>query len=188
MNQPEDPNAIENSKLQLEKWRIIMDTLKWLLVSFVLAIVALVIESRFKDRNTGLQEMEIYDKYVHLILDHNEVQKQWNLTRYFIAVTPTDRLRDRWIEYQKVIEPEYEAYKALLAELESKEEKISEINLSDTIRNNALKKEVKTIDKEIETIQFKMEKINKRIPSNKTSAFNLKVPSLDFKLVDKKIN
>jgi len=76
---------------------------KWYLVSVAIVFSAKMIESGFSERETGLKEMQVYDKYVETILKADNIEARWRLAEYFAAVTPTDRLRERWIAYKDVI-------------------------------------------------------------------------------------
>lgn len=70
-------------------------------------------ENGFQERDTGLKEMEGFDKYVTIITDTKGIDKRWELCKYFTTVTPTKRLRDGWLAYQESIKKDYDAFEAL---------------------------------------------------------------------------
>ncbi len=78
--------------------------------------------------------MQVYDKYVDLILEADNIEKRWKLAEYFATVTPTDRLRERWVEYQGKLQDDYDEYKKLLAD----EQKLEKLDTSATDPESAL--------------------------------------------------
>ena len=93
------------------------ELIKWFIGSVVLVILTLIIDKGFRERSAGIQEMQAFDKYVEIILKADNIEERWKLSEFFSTVTPTDRLRDRWIDYKKLIEWDYKNFK----ELKSKE-------------------------------------------------------------------
>jgi len=86
---------------------------KWYIVSVAIVFSAKVVESSFTERETGIKEMQVYDKYVATILEADNIEARWKLAEYFSTVTPTDRLRERWDAYKDIIKPDYEEFKKL---------------------------------------------------------------------------
>jgi len=110
------------SKEMFEK---IIEIGKWYLVSVALVFAVRIIDTGFSDRETGMKEMQVYDTYVETILQADNIEARWLLAEYFAAVTPTERLRYRWIEYKDTIKEAYEEFKRLRdkeKELEAKVE------------------------------------------------------------------
>lgn len=96
--------------MQIEnKW---IDLLKWFISSVCIVVVTLIIDSGFKDREAGIKEMEVYDKYVHIILQADNIEQRWKLCEYFSIVTPTERLRNRWQAYKDTISQDYFNWKS----------------------------------------------------------------------------
>lgn len=91
----------------------VVDIIKWFIGSIVIVIVTLIIESGFKERETGIEEMKIYNEYVDIILKADNIEERWKLAEYFAIVTPTQRLRERWVNYQNILAPDYKRYKGL---------------------------------------------------------------------------
>lgn len=92
-----------------EKW---IDLLKWFISSVCIVIVTIVIDSGFKEREAGIKEMEVYDKYVEIILQADNIEQRWKLCEYFSIVTPTERLRNRWKAYKDTISEDYYTWKS----------------------------------------------------------------------------
>lgn len=90
-----------------------IELVKWFMGSVVIVIVTLVIESGFKERETGIEEMKIYNEYVDIILKADNIEERWKLAEYFAIVTPTQRLRERWVNYQSILVDDYKRYKGL---------------------------------------------------------------------------
>lgn len=90
-----------------------IELVKWFMGSVVIVIVTLVIESGFKERETGIEEMKIYNEYVDIILKADNIEERWKLAEYFAIVTPTQRLRERWVNYQSILVNDYKRYKRL---------------------------------------------------------------------------
>ena len=91
----------------------IIEFSKWYMVSVAVVFAAKTIESSFSERETGIKEMQVYDKYVTTILEADNIEARWKLAEYFSTVTPTDRLRERWIDYKEIIKDDYLKFKEL---------------------------------------------------------------------------
>lgn len=90
-----------------------IELFKWFISSVVIVSVTLIVDTGFKDRETGIEEIKVYNQYVDIILNAEDIEQRWRLVEYFATVTPTERLRERWMEYQKVIQPDYREYQKL---------------------------------------------------------------------------
>lgn len=91
-----------------DKW---IDILKWFIGSVVIVVVTIIIDTGFKEREAGIKEMEVYDKYVDIILKADNIEQRWKLCEYFSIVTPTERLRTRWQSYKDTISSDYYQWK-----------------------------------------------------------------------------
>jgi len=89
----------------------IIDLIKWSISSVAIVLVTLIIDTGFRERATGIQEMQVYDKYVDIILKADNIEQRWKLCEYFSIVTPTERLRDRWKVYKDSIQDDYFTWK-----------------------------------------------------------------------------
>src|SRR5258705_1156723 len=94
-------------KLEGEKLNTYLDFTKWVVVSVALVIIATVIDSSLKDREAGINEIKQYDSYVQLVIQADGIGQRWRLAQYFSKVTASKNLRDRWIDYFKLVETEY---------------------------------------------------------------------------------
>jgi hypothetical protein len=99
-----------------------IELVKWFISSVVIVFATLFVESMFKDREVGIEEMKIYNQYVDIILKTDNIEQRWRLAEYFSIVTPTKRLRERWVDYQNVLSEDYKKYKGLT---ETEEEVLS---------------------------------------------------------------
>lgn len=128
--------TMEEQAFQFEKYKFKMEMFKWFIGSVTLVAITFIIDSGFKERTAGIQEMQAFDQYVEIILKADNIEERWNLSEYFAIVTPTERLRNRWIAYKDSIRPYYNLYKKLKADeftLRSAALK------SDSVRTNDLK-------------------------------------------------
>lgn len=106
---PQQPVRQQPSPEQkFERFKYYVDFAKWFIVSVALVVVTLIIDAGFKDRAAGLSELQQYDKYVtQLIVLNEEVGPRRLLAQYFANVTASDKLRERWQEYYKLLDGEY---------------------------------------------------------------------------------
>ncbi len=120
---------VEPSKF--EKIKYLIDLGKWFIVSVALVVMTSIIDSGFKDRAAGITEIQTYDKYLtDLIVLNKEVKPRWLLAQYFANVTASDKLRERWVEYFKILDEDYNSTRVIvekvdgrLKELRTKNEK-----------------------------------------------------------------
>lgn len=96
---------------ELDKLKLIFDLIKWFISGVVIVIVSLVIDSRLKDRSLGIDEFQVYNQYVTIILEADNIEQRYRLAEYFAEVTPTERLRERWVAYKNLISKDYYTFK-----------------------------------------------------------------------------
>lgn len=89
----------------------IIELIKWFIGSVVIVVTTLIIDTGFKEREAGVKEMEVYDKYVDIILKADNIEQRWKLCEYFSIVTPTERLRSKWQSYKDSIQDDYLSWK-----------------------------------------------------------------------------
>ena len=141
------------SKEVLDK---IIEFSKWYIVSVAIVFAAKIVESSFTERETGIKEMQVYDKYVETILEADNIEARWKLAEYFSTVTPTERLRDRWLAYKDTIKADYLKFK----ELEEKEiELLSKDSLTSNQKNT------------LNTLQMEKAKYEKRLVNKSTGSW-----------------
>lgn len=112
----EEKLSMEEKNFRFEKYKYKMELVKWFVGSIALVLVTYIIDNGFKERTAGIQEMQAFDKYVEIILKAGNIEERWNLTEYFSVVTPTERLRERWVAYKDSLRPYYNQYRKLKAE------------------------------------------------------------------------
>lgn len=103
----------EEKAFNFEKYKFIFELVKWFIGSVALVVITIIIDKGFKERSAGIQEMQAYDKYVEVILKADNIEERWKLSEYFSTVTPTERLRERWIAYKDSINADYLEFKKL---------------------------------------------------------------------------
>lgn len=131
--------TIEEQNLRFERSKYWVEVFKWFTSSVVIVLVTLIIDTGFKERAAGIQEMQAYDKYVEVVLKANNIGDRWKLAEYFATVTPTDRLRQRWEDYKDVIEKDYKFYDQLKQTENQLLGKLAAAKGSDTISTRKLK-------------------------------------------------
>ncbi|MEQ8907490.1 pilin [Ekhidna sp.] len=137
------------SKENLEK---LIEISKWYIVSVAIVFSAKTIEAGFTEREAGIKEMQVYDKYVATILEADNIETRWKLAQYFSTVTPTERLRDRWIAYKDTIKSDYKKFK----ELEETENKL----LSQATLTQEEQQKLNTVQQEKATYERSLLEIN----------------------------
>lgn len=158
MNNTNEANS--NESLKFEKVKFWVSVSKWVIGSVAIVVIALVINSGFKERVTGIQEMQAFDKYVDVILKADNIEERWKLCQFFSTVTPTERLRDKWINYKHLIQPDYDTFKKL---------KQKEFELNQEIQK---KKSPKTIDK-LNEVRRQLEPFQKKLVTPLNSNDNI---------------
>lgn len=146
-------NAEEDLKkpiFYLEKYKYVIDLLKWFFGSIVIVFITLIIDNGFKDRTAGIQEMQAFDKYVEIILKADNIEERWKLAEFFSTVTPTERLRDKWISYKKLLSADYKTFKTLKEkESKLKEEIKTRPSIAAYDKLNKIKKQLEPFEKKL---------------------------------------
>lgn len=105
---PEDQD-LNKDKFEFEKYKFRVELYKWLIASVGLVLITTVINYGFKDRASGLQEIQQYDKYVtELIVLNQDIGQKRMLAQFFAHVTPSEKLKKGWQSYYNVIDEEYQ--------------------------------------------------------------------------------
>jgi hypothetical protein len=134
-----------------EKLKIWIDLGKWAIASVAMVIITQIIDAGFKDREVGLNEIQEYNKYVTLVTDYNKIAERRLLAQYFAYVTPSDKLREGWMDYYKIIDEEY---MALLKEREMKAEELK--NLISTETSVIQNESIRQIQNDLEKIDMEL--------------------------------
>jgi len=95
----------------LEKFKLKINFLKWVLGSFVITLITFIINWGFKDREKGMEEITQYEKFATeiIVLNDNPVNKRM-LAQYFANVTPSQKLRKGWKSYYSDVEKDYREF------------------------------------------------------------------------------
>ena len=140
---------------ELQKMKLILDVVKWLIGSVALVIVTMVIDYGFRDRAAGLDEAKQYDHYVTtLIVLNKEVGPRRLLAQYFSNVLPSEKLRKCWQNYYWVVNLEYKEMVKKDSILGSKLTwfmTMKSITPEEQIQVEALSKQKKYVKKELYT-------------------------------------
>lgn len=85
-----------------------VELVKWFIGSVVMVLITTIISYQFQDREHGLNEINQYDKYVtELIVLNKDLGKRRLLAQYFAYVTPSEKLREPWMNYYQLLDAEY---------------------------------------------------------------------------------
>lgn len=106
-----EKSSLDEKQISFEKYKYRLGFFKWLIGSVALVSVTMVIDYGFRDRAAGMHEMEQYDKYITelLVLNKEPGQKRM-LAQFFAHVTPSDKLKQGWADYYKVVDEEYQKF------------------------------------------------------------------------------
>ncbi len=143
-----------------ERLKIWIDFGKWAIVSVGLVIMTKIIDTGFKDREVGLNEIKEYDKYVSMVTDNAKISERRLLAQYFAHVTPSKKLKEGWAAYYTTVDKEY---RQLQHEKKTKLIELADIkNTSDSLNLpvatiQQLQKEIEDINDEL-TPTFKKER------------------------------
>jgi hypothetical protein len=146
--------------LEGDKLTLYLDFTKWIVVSVALVIIATVIDSSLKDREAGINEIKQYDSYVQMVIQTDGIAKRWRLAQYFSKVTASEKLRDRWDEYFKIVEKEY------LDSLGKQRELIAQNKYLDSLLNLPQYLNDNSIIAKIETNNLKLQNLSKELNPN----------------------
>jgi len=153
-NSTNDKPTLEEKTFSFEKYKFAVEIIKWFIGSVALVVMTVIIDKGFKERSAGIQEMQAYDKYVDVILKADNIEERWKLSEYFSTVTPTERLRERWIEYKNLLNEDYIRFKEL-KEMESELQ---------NQKNSALSgRPVSETDKKLTEIQLQLAPFEKKL-------------------------
>ena len=136
---------MDDNEIRFEKYKFNVELFKWFIGSVVLVVATIIIDRGYRERTAGIQEMEVYDKYVDVILKADNIEERWKLTEYFSVVTPTERLRERWILYRDTIKVDYYRYREL---------KRKELELTNDTASN--KEEIEKVQLEIRSLNHSL--------------------------------
>jgi len=144
-----EPTLPETTNIEFEKYKMKMNFLKWVLGTFTVVIITIIINWGFKDRAVGMDEISQYDRYATelIVLNESPVKKRM-LAQFFANVTPSTKLKDGWEKYFEKVDKEYEQF---IAEKKAEDTKLTELQKIDTARlSDAQKKEIQTLEVKVQ--------------------------------------
>lgn len=162
----------ETANIEFEKYKLKMNLFKWILGTFAITIITLIINWGFKDRAVGMHEISQYDRYATelIVLNDNPVKKRM-LAQFFAYVTPSAKLRDGWNEYYAEVDKEYEQF---MSETRADKNRLLQLQKIDTAKlSNAQKNEIKVLQP---IVQLKESIINAPllVPQTSSNYSNIK--------------
>ncbi|WP_203294011.1 hypothetical protein [Luteirhabdus pelagi] len=97
---------------EFEKYKLKVDIVKWLIGTVGLTLITFVINWGFKDRERGLIELQMYDRYANkTVVFHENPKNRLLLAQFYSNVSPSEKLRTGWVKYLKVVEEDYRIFK-----------------------------------------------------------------------------
>lgn len=116
-----------------ERLKIWLTFVKFLLGTFVLGLVSTIINGQFQKREIELKEQEQVGEF----LDHalqEDVGVRRRFAQYFATVTRSSELRERWTEYYKLVNVEYQKIEKEKQALEEQAAKADSLSLKERER------------------------------------------------------
>jgi predicted phosphatase len=139
----------EFTNIEFEKYKMKINFLKWVLGTFAVAIMTIIINWGFKDRAVGMDEISQYDRYATelIVLNESPVKKRM-LAQFFAYVTPSTKLRDGWQEYFKEVDQEYDRF---ILEKNVENNRLTQLQKIDIAKlSNAQKKEIQALEVKVQ--------------------------------------
>ncbi|WP_419735937.1 hypothetical protein [Pseudomonas sp. COR18] len=119
-----------------ERFRIWITFWQFVLGAVVVGIFSTVISHQIQKREVEIKEQESSAKLLEQALQE-DIGVRRRLSQYFASVTRSPELRERWGEYSKIVEAEYEETKV---EKKKLQEQVRNSNLSTLERDNLLQR------------------------------------------------
>lgn len=144
-----EPILPETTDIEFEKYKMKMNFLKWVLGTFTVVIITIIINWGFKDRAVGMDEISQYDRYATelIVLNESPVKKRM-LAQFFANVTPSTKLKDGWKQYFEDVDKEYNKF---ISEKNAEDKKLTELQKIDTAQlSDAQKKEIQTLEVKVQ--------------------------------------
>lgn len=178
---PNDPVAdtelpiATTADIEFEKFKLKMNFYKWMLGTFVITIITITINWGFKDREQGIAELQVYDKYAsESVVFAENPKNRLLLAQFFANVTPSDKLKKGWKEYLEVVKTDVDSFNSkikqnqlLVAKL-AKDAENSSMAMEKYIKAKEISDElnridnIKLVDEKAPTITFKKTSKNVR--------------------------
>lgn len=137
---------------EFEKYKIKVDVVKWLIGTIGLTLITFIINWGFKDRETGLNEIALYTKFVDekVVLNRNP-QNRLLIAEFYSTVTPSEQLRKGWGRYLEITKEENKRFlekveRDSLSRIQANEDLKKSIEKKDTLKQKLYSEKVKELD------------------------------------------
>lgn len=177
----------QNTENKLEKYKLKLNFIKWIVGTVGLTLIATIIKWGFDDRKQGISEVDFYNRYATelLVLNENPVKKRM-LAQYFMNVIPSCKLKKGWQDYFIMVDSEYVFLKEEIGNKEKLYDKLDSILIVKKESKSLTKMEESRIERQLnklkeEMAQYKEYYKDYRIPANSlTSPLSESLPSTHF--------
>lgn len=95
-------------------------------MSVAITFSASIVNDAFREREQDIKELEVFEKYVDIVLQADSLEKRKALCEYFAAVSPEGPIKTSWENYMGVVDSQIvqvEENESRIIELAEKEEK-----------------------------------------------------------------
>jgi hypothetical protein len=107
--------STSTSSEEFEKYKIKIGLFKWAIGTVGLTLITYFINWGFKDREQGIAELQVYDKYAsETVIFAVNPNNRLLLAQFFANVTPSDKLKCGWKDYLKVVTVEADTFNVRL--------------------------------------------------------------------------
>ncbi|PIB29435.1 hypothetical protein BFP78_15425 [Gaetbulibacter sp. 5U11] len=160
---------------EFEKYKLKVDVVKWLIGTVGLTLITFLINWGFKDRERGLIELQMYDRYANeTVVFHENPKNRMLLAQFYSNVSPSEKLRGGWVKYLEVVEEDYRIFKKEDSIIKAE---LFRLNKEDTL-NSAQEEEKQQLEiknANIERIKAEPLKLNINNSNNKKNKIYLHI-------------
>lgn len=102
---PENSQYVyERFSEEFERYKVKIDLFKWLVGTIGLTLITFIINWGFKDREQGLAEIQMYDRYAsQTVVFAENPSNRVLLAQFYANVTPSEKLKSGWKDYLNVV-------------------------------------------------------------------------------------
>jgi hypothetical protein len=100
----------ESNDANLERLKLKIDLLKWIIGSVALTLITFFFNWGLQERSQGLAEIKQYETHIELITQVENIARRRLLAQFFANVTASNKLRDGWMNYYKLVDKEYQDF------------------------------------------------------------------------------
>jgi hypothetical protein len=111
--EPTDPR-VERDQLQLRRLESWIGVVKVGIGTGLVGITVAILNHQIQTRTVEVEELQQLGQFVEHALDEDLAVRR-RFARYFAAVTTSDRLRERWQDYVRTVEEEWEQLEEVIA-------------------------------------------------------------------------